>query len=320
MIRSQRSTRPRGNSYSVLATLGLLCLLAALPLWSSCVPTGLPDSSSSDASTTDADDTSGGVFDLLPVLNQTGRPLTSAELDELVANSNRDGNITIVFLNPLGRNGQTPKEPNAPSSTPVVTDTQGTTGPQGGPVVDPGVPPPPAALIGEVRMWTGSPSAVPSGWRACDGAALSRTQFPGLFGVLGTRYGAGDGTTTFTLPDFRNRSPMGSDAAGSTGTLTTSVSGSPLAEGGSATHTLTAAEMPAHDHDITHTHNLTGVLAGTVGSSIVQFADPAGTTITLSTGAASPTRSNIVGGGTAHNNLHPYFAILYIIHTGEPPP
>jgi hypothetical protein len=60
---------------------------------------------------------------------------------------------------------------------------------------------------GEVRMWAGS--TAPYGWWTCDGRALSRANNPGLFAVIGTTYGAGDGSTTFNIPDFRNSFPMG---------------------------------------------------------------------------------------------------------------
>lgn len=44
-------------------------------------------------------------------------------------------------------------------------------------------------------------SAAPSGWLICDGAAVSRTNYPELFGALGTGYGAGDASTTFNVPN-----------------------------------------------------------------------------------------------------------------------
>lgn len=47
-----------------------------------------------------------------------------------------------------------------------------------------------------------------------EGAAVSRTTYSTLFGIYGTTYGAGDGSTTFNLPDFRNRAIWGSDSAG----------------------------------------------------------------------------------------------------------
>jgi len=46
-------------------------------------------------------------------------------------------------------------------------------------------------------------TAVPAGWLACDGSAVSRTAYADLFSVIGTTYGAGDGSTTFNLPDTR---------------------------------------------------------------------------------------------------------------------
>ncbi len=42
----------------------------------------------------------------------------------------------------------------------------------------------------------------------CDGTAISRTQFPELFKLLGTTLGAGDGLTTFNLPDYRTTAPV----------------------------------------------------------------------------------------------------------------
>ena len=47
------------------------------------------------------------------------------------------------------------------------------------------------------------------GWLLCDGTAVSRTTYSALFAAIGTAYGPGDGTTTFNLPDFRGRAPIG---------------------------------------------------------------------------------------------------------------
>jgi microcystin-dependent protein len=57
-------------------------------------------------------------------------------------------------------------------------------------------------------------STAPSGWLVCDGAAISRATYSTLFGVIGTSYGAGDGSTTFNLPDLRGRVPVGLSATG----------------------------------------------------------------------------------------------------------
>lgn len=56
------------------------------------------------------------------------------------------------------------------------------------------------------------------GWLICDGAPVNRTDFPSLFAAIGVTWGTGDGTTTFNLPDFRDRVLVGSDYAHFTGT------------------------------------------------------------------------------------------------------
>lgn len=54
-------------------------------------------------------------------------------------------------------------------------------------------------------------AAAPSGWLSCDGTTVSRTTYADLFAAIGTTYGAGNGTTTFTLPDLRGEFIRGSD-------------------------------------------------------------------------------------------------------------
>lgn len=55
-------------------------------------------------------------------------------------------------------------------------------------------------------------AAAPSGWLLCEGQAVSRAAFSALFAAIGTAYGAGDGSTTFNVPDLRGRFPIGVDA------------------------------------------------------------------------------------------------------------
>jgi len=66
---------------------------------------------------------------------------------------------------------------------------------------------PSGALTGEVKIWP-SP-VVPAGYLLCDGTAVSRVVYSDLFAFLGVREGAGDGSTTFNLPDYRLRSLVG---------------------------------------------------------------------------------------------------------------
>lgn len=64
-----------------------------------------------------------------------------------------------------------------------------------------------AAPPGVVTAYAGS--VAPQGWLFCDGAAISRTTYANLFAAIGTAYGAGDGSSTFNLPDFRGRMLVG---------------------------------------------------------------------------------------------------------------
>lgn len=144
------------------------------------------------------------------------------------------------------------------------------------------------AIVGEIRAWPRT--VAPSDWILCKGAAISRTTYSALFAVIGVTFGVGDGSTTFNLPDYQGAFPIG-------------VSGTYAlaATGGEATHELSAAEMPAHTHVVDNlTANNVGVAAG------------ANTTYSA---VATGTMGN-TGSGTAHENLHPYIALNYIMYTG----
>jgi microcystin-dependent protein len=144
-------------------------------------------------------------------------------------------------------------------------------------------------------------TAAPTGWLLCFGQTVSRTTFAALFAALGTTYGAGDGSTTFALPDFRGRVPGGKDNMGGSAAsrLTTAgagVDGATLgASGGAQTHTLTQAQLPALTF-LTNTNTAQG------GPSL-DFSGPD------NLGFYS------IGGGTAHNNTQPTIVLNYIIKT-----
>ena len=64
------------------------------------------------------------------------------------------------------------------------------------------------APIGSITMFGGA-TVPPSGWLTCDGSAVNRTTYSALFAVISTTWGAGDGSTTFNLPDMRGAAPAG---------------------------------------------------------------------------------------------------------------
>lgn len=111
--------------------------------------------------------------------------------------------------------------------------------------------------IGGIIDWPGDGRYLPAGWYLCDGQWLSRTTCAALFAVFGTYYGAGDGSTSFAIPDLRGRMTAGLDNMG--GTAVNRVTGS----SGIAGTTLGAVGgnelLHAHTHgDYGHGHGDSG--------------------------------------------------------------
>ncbi len=147
-------------------------------------------------------------------------------------------------------------------------------------------------LVGVILPYGGS--SAPSKWALCDGSAVSRTTYSVLFGIIGTSFGVGNGSTTFNLPDFRGRI-----AVGVGGTAFTSIGVSV----GEESHTLTENEIPNHSH--------AGVLVSSTSRSDLSSFGSASAIETVSTGDTSS-----VGGGSSHNNIQPSLCVNYIIYTG----
>lgn len=157
---------------------------------------------------------------------------------------------------------------------------------------------------GALNMWAGQATAIPSGWLLCDGRAVSRTNYADLFAALGTAYGAGDGSTTFNLPNMKGRVPVGVDS--------TQTEFATLGKtGGEKAHTLTIAEMPNHSHNFQYAGTgYPGFPYGAVGDTggglkFFVSKDSYGGTNAISIAAS--------GGGQAHNVLQPYVSMNYII-------
>ena len=67
-------------------------------------------------------------------------------------------------------------------------------------------------MIGSIAAFAGS--NLPSGWLLCDGSAISRTTYSALFSAVGTTYGAGDGSTSFNVPNLVDKFIEGAATAG----------------------------------------------------------------------------------------------------------
>lgn len=119
----------------------------------------------------------------------------------------------------------------------------------------------------------------PNGYLMCQGQAISRTTYVNLFNVIGTKYGNGDGSTTFNIPDLRGRVPVGKDDRDTDFKTLGNM-------GGEKAHTLTVQEMPSHNHSATLTINSGGVHTHSASST--------------STGA----HTHSVSGSAASNGAH----------------
>lgn len=190
-----------------------------------------------------------------------------------------------------------------------------------------------AAQPGMVFDFAGT--AAPSGYLVCDGSAVSRATYAALFTAIGTTWGAGDGSTTFNLPDLRRRTTIGAG-----GTAVAGPANTVGAVGGEETHVLTVGELAAHNHgtnetphshantlsDPQHAHNYkvqanssggeVNLLPLTTGTSALQPTQSANTNVSINNAAASTgiTIQNN-GSSTAHNNMPPSAVVTKIIKT-----
>ena len=159
-----------------------------------------------------------------------------------------------------------------------------------------------------------SSASIPSGFLECDGSNVSRTTYADLFTVVGTTYGAGDGSTTFGLPNLQDNVAVGKSptkALASTGGANT-VTNTGNVSGNAANHTLSTPEIASHYHNVNY-----------IAMNNHQFGNPSGTVI-----PPQGWTSGNTGGGGGHSHplsvtftggsdsvVQPYLTQIYIIKT-----
>ena len=162
--------------------------------------------------------------------------------------------------------------------------------------------------------WT----TAPKGFLLEDGSAISRTTYSDLFAVIGTTYGAGDGNTTFNLPDSRGRTAVNRNTSDAEFTTIGQKTGS-------KTEIITIAQLPSHTHvQNAHDHN-------SGRPNLYVAANAPGTAVTTARGsafgfayntttpapAAVATNQN-TGGGGGHNNIQPSIVKLSVLKFTKP--
>lgn len=168
--------------------------------------------------------------------------------------------------------------------------------------------------VGTIMQFAGG--SVPDGWLFCDGANYSAEDYSRLYAVIGVTYGGDidgdcDNGPNFNVPDFRGRIPVGLNSCDSDFNALNKT-------GGEKTHTLTADELPSHNHTINdpgHNHSYVNQPnTHDVAVSLTQTDTADNVNIGQTTGSSTTGITiNSTGGGGAHNNLQPYIVVNYII-------
>lgn len=163
--------------------------------------------------------------------------------------------------------------------------------------------------LAQIIMFAGN--FAPRGWAYCQGQILSIAQNTALFSLLGTTYG-GNGQTTFGLPDFRGRVPVGTGQGPGLPNID-------LGEmAGEPTHTLITTEMPAHAHTATATVSVSSANANTeepAGNLLATQADNFYAPVNTANGNLGGVSTTIgnTGGSQPHNNMQPYLGMNLVI-------
>ena len=155
---------------------------------------------------------------------------------------------------------------------------------------------------GAVMDYAGA--TAPDGWLLCDGSPVSRATYADLFAAIGTTYGAGDGSTTFNLPDLRGRTTAGKDDMGGTsGNRITAAWADTLGgSGGAESHTLQMTELPSGDGGVAR-----------LGNPRRRYNGGTGVAAESNTTQGWVDNTDLSGAGQAHANIQPTMALNKII-------
>ena len=160
--------------------------------------------------------------------------------------------------------------------------------------------------------WTSA--SVPSGFLECNGAAVSRSTYAALFAIVGTTYGAGDGASTFNVPDLQDNAAMGKSGTktlASTGGANT-VQSTGNVGGSTAAHSVTTPQMASHSHP---TGGGTRVQPGNLNNSPQGIGANSGSTGSAGSGSSHSHNMSATFTGDATSVVQSYLTLMYIIKT-----
>lgn len=142
-------------------------------------------------------------------------------------------------------------------------------------------------------MWMFAMTSIPDGWLECNGAAVSRSTYSALFSAIGEVWGAGDGSTTFNLPDMRGEFARGWDHGRGV-------------DSGRAFGSAQSEEVGPHDHDIAMDGDVNG---------LIPFSDTKCVSTASQTIAGGNTGTAQIANNTGTENRPRNKAIIYCIKT-----